>query len=197
MKTKNTIRVSHLLFDFLGWVDYNDNQNWPKNEMEKLRSSFISAIWDNDIIELQDFYKRVIRLQQYRYKLNGAAGVETKQWIPKGLEKQFCLLPFDPHAVVTKIPKTIWNQHDPGIILQESLLSEDLQKTLSIKVSRMTDHQFMYFSEMIDALQWFSDFQTQFWFTYHPELIPKGLYHHFWFIDDNYLGEKDFIYHES
>ena len=197
LKTKNTIRVSHLLFDFLGWIDYNEKQNWPENEIEKLRTGFINAIWNNDITALQDFCKKVIRLQDYRYQLNGTAGVETKQWIPEGLEQHFHSVPFDPNSPVTKLTKTLLNQNDPGIILQECLYSEDLQKILSIKVSRMVDHQFIYFSEMIDALQWFSDFQTHFWFTYHPELIPKGLRGHFWFIDDKYLGEKQFIDNES
>lgn len=196
MITKNTIRIAPLLFDFLGWIDYNEKQNWPIREIAELRSSFIMAIWNNDTGELREFCKQVIRLQQYRYQLNGTAGVETRSWIPKELEQQFVSIPFDPKKPITVLPKTISNQDDPGIVLQQCLFSEDLQKILSIKVSQMTDPAFIYFSEMIDALEWFAAFQSPFWFTYHPERIPSALHHHFWFIDEHYLGEKHFV-HES
>ena len=197
MTTSNTIRISHLLFDFLGWVDYPLHQNWPKAQTGTLRLAFVEAIWNNDVAVLQEFCTKVMRLQDYRYQLNGTAGVETKEWIPQGLEQQFRTIRFDAESPVTQISKTPLNQHDPGIILQQCLFSEDVQKILSIRLSLMNDEHFIYFSEMIDALEWFSDFQSQFFFTYHPEAIPKELHHHFWFIDEHYLGEKLFTHHES
>jgi hypothetical protein len=197
MEKEKDIRVSHLLFDFIGWVDYFDNQNFPVSEIQKLRNDFINAIWNNEQEELVRFCKDVIRLQRYRYKLNGTAGVERTEWIPKGLEKYFSPVPFDPKERIKKLQRTWWNQYDAGIILQDCLLSNHLEKALSIKLTEMNDSQLIYFSNLIDSLEWFSDSQTQFWFTYHAELIPPPLHGHFWFIDENYLGEKDFAVNES
>lgn len=197
MRFEKPVRMSHLLFDFIGWTDYRANQNLPRNELERLRTDFIDAIWNNPIEELELFCNEVIRLQQYRYSLNGAAGVETKEWIPKGMENDFIPVPFDPRASIQKLKKTSYNSNDPGIILQDCLGSDDLQKELSLKLSQMSDVLLIYFSQMIDALEWFSDSQTRFWFTYHPERIPERLKDHFWFIDENYLGEKEFLLQES
>lgn len=198
MGKRDTIRVSHLLFDFIGWVDYFENQHLPISEIEKLRMDLIHAVWNNDSHELKEFCTQVIRLQQYRYKLNGAAGVETREWIPKGLEHQFHAIPFNPGDPIKRLHKTFWNKYDPGIVLQDCMLPGDqFEKRLSIKFTEMTATQLIYFSGLIDSLEWFADSQTQFWFTYRPYLIPAQLERHFWFIDENYLGERDFVVKES